>query len=330
MPPYDPNEKPVETLFQRFASTDVTSARTLRQDVQRGFLASVRPGVVASAAAWAAASDLERARARIAAVVHTRRERVVLSHESAALVWGLPHIGRRPDAVELADTRATAPHSRNGVRWRRTVHDVSEVVEVDGYLVTGLAQTLIDLACSRRFANAVSAIDAALAGRLEGVRMPLHNPPIETPMLLERLRATQRRGSRRAERAILFGDARAESIGESLSRANMFLLGFPPPALQVEFDRADGGFDRVDFDWPEFGIFGEFDGNGKYLLPEYTRGRTLEQIVLEEKKRADGIRRRHGRRDARWDWAIAISPPRLRSALCEAGLPQVRRELLGW
>ena len=61
---------------------------------------------------------------------------------------------------------------------------------------------------------------------------------------------------------------RAESVGESLSRSQMHLLDFPPPLLQATFDRSDGAIDRVDFDWPEFGLFGEFDGDVKYLDPE--------------------------------------------------------------
>lgn len=327
MSEFDSDAAPVDLLFGRHGGRGHTSERTLRRDVGRSHLTRVRAGVVASAAMWAAASDRERARARLTAVVHTRRDRVVLSHESAALLWGLPHVGRRPELVELADARGTVPRTRNGIRWRRTPFDAGEVVELDGFLVTGLAQTAVDLACTRRFTNGVAAIDAVLAGRLEGGRLPPAH--VEAMSLIERLRADGRRGRRRAEIAISFADHRSESVGESVSRANMHLLGFPAPLLQAEFDRADGGVDRVDFDWPEYGLFGEFDGDAKYLRPEYTRGRPIEEIVLAEKKRADRIRRRHTRRDAGWDWNIAISPARLRNALLEAGLPQVGPERLG-
>lgn len=323
----DPHAAFVDLLFGRISEPGLTSARTLRRDVRRGQLVSVRPGVVASVGKWEAASEREKARARLEAVVHTRRDRVVLSHESAALLWGLPHVGRRSDLVELADARGTLPRTRNGIRWRRTPFDANEIVELDGFLVTGLAQTAVDLACSRRFTNGVAAIDAVLAGRLEGDRLPPGHA--EATSLIQRIRADGRRGRLLAAITISFADPRSESVGESVSRANMHLLGFPPPLLQVEFDRGDGGVDRVDFDWPEYGLFGEFDGDAKYLRPEYTRGRPTEEIVLAEKKRADRIRRRHYRRDARWDWNTAISPARLRNALLEAGLPQVGPERLG-
>jgi hypothetical protein len=244
----------------------------------------------------------------------------VLSHESAALLWGLPRLGRWPETCHLVDTRGTAPRSRNGVIWHRTPFDPDEIAEIDGCLVTGLEQTLIDIACTRSFLNAVVALDAALgdelrhdgADRIRGV---------DRDLVLTRLRAGERRrGSRSAERALLFADERSESVGESLSRGQIHLLGFPPPLLQVSFDRSDGGVDRVDFDWPEFGVFGEFDGDLKYLDPKYRRGRTIEQVILAEKKRADAICRRHRRRAARWDWAEARAPLRLRQTLLEAGL----------
>ena len=69
---------------------------------------------------------------------------------------------------------------------------------------------------------------------------------IGTITIAERLGAFgRRRGVRGAIRALEFADPRSESVGESLSRAQMRLLGFPEPELQVRFDRADGGFDRV-------------------------------------------------------------------------------------
>jgi hypothetical protein len=259
----------------------------------------------------------------VAAIVHTRRHRVIVSHETAALLWGLPRLGRWPEVVDLIDARGTSPRSRNGVRWHRTAFVAEEVVEIDGFLVTGLLQTLADVARSRSFMNAVVALDAAtgVVVRRDHGEVIAGVPAAE---ILLRLREFGgRRGVREAERAIEFADPRSESVGESLSRSQIHLLGFPAPQLQVSFDRADGRLDRVDFDWPEFRLFGEFDGDLKYLDPRYRRGRTIERVILDEKKRADAICRRHNRRSARWDWAVARSAPRLREALLEAGLPLV-------
>jgi hypothetical protein len=69
----------------------------------------------------------------------------------------------------------------------------------------------------------------------------------------------------------------------------------------------------------EQGMFGEFDGFGKYVRQEFTHGRNLEQVLWEEKLREDRVRM-HRPRAARWGWAIAIDPMLLRQQLLTAGL----------
>lgn len=312
-------------LFARGADAPNTSERTLHRLVERGELHRVRPGAFADPHSLRDADHRRRALAMTVAVVGTRRDRVVLSRESAALVWGLPRLGAWPAWVELADIRGTSPRNRNGVRWCRTPVDAAEVVEVDGFRVTGLVQTLVDLACTRAFLNAVVALDAGLA---EFVRSDagLTVAGVHRAALLERLAEHGRRaGSRAAREAIGFADGAAESPGESLSRGRMHQLGFPAPTLQREFPRVDGlGVDRVDFDWEEYGVYGESDGAGKYLDPAQRGGRTAAQVVLDEKRRADRIRLGHGRDEVRWDWDTAMSPERFRRTLLAAGLPIVR------
>ncbi|GAA1799899.1 hypothetical protein [Agromyces neolithicus] len=295
--------------------------RTLQYRVTTGRLSRLRAGVFVEPAEFAAAGRRRRELARIAAVIATRRGRVVLSHESAAAVWGIPRIGPAPESVELLDARGTRPRSMNGVAWRRTPFDPTEIVEVNGFLVTGLLQTVVDIACDRGFVNAVVALDAATGTflRADGFVVARGVEPTEVGRRLGQL--GRRGGIRGARIALEFADARAESVGESLSRAQMHLLGFPAPALQTEFDRADGGVDRVDFDWPDHGLFGEFDGDLKYLDPRYRGGRTAEQVVLDEKKRDQRIARRHRRHGVHWDWRIATRPPELAAALEDAGLP---------
>ncbi|WP_022889100.1 hypothetical protein [Agromyces italicus] len=297
-------------------------ARTLQYRATTGRLSRLRAGVFVEPAEFAAAGRRRRELARIAAVVATRRGRVVLSHESAAAVWGIPRIGPAPESVELLDARGTRPRSMNGVVWRRTPFDPTEIVEVNGFLVTGLLQTLVDIACDRRFVNAVVALDAATGTflRADGFVVARGVPPSEVERRLGRL--GRRGGIRGARTALEFADARAESVGESLSRAQIHLLGFPAPVLQHEFDRSDGGVDRVDFDWPDHGLFGEFDGDLKYLDPRYRGGRTAEQVVLDEKKRDQRIARRHRRHGVHWDWRTATRPRELAAALEDAGLPR--------
>jgi hypothetical protein len=100
----------------------------------------------------------------------------------------------------------------------------------------------------------------------------------------------------------------------------MILLGVPMPDLQVHFARGDQpGDDIVDFDWPALGVFGEFDGKGKYFKEEFQGGRTPEEVLWDEKLREDRVRR-HRPRAVRWDWDVAMSRRRLGAVLAAAGI----------
>jgi hypothetical protein len=91
--------------------------------------------------------------------------------------------------------------------------------------------------------------------------------------------------------------------------------------LQQPFYDAGGLIGYVDFWWPEFGIVGEFDGHGKYLRDEFTRGRTTAEVVLDEKRRENRLRAL-GLTVARWEWADAFAPRMLERILSQAGLPR--------
>lgn len=66
-------------------------------------------------------------------------------------------------------------------------------------------------------------------------------------------------------------------------------------------------------------IIGEFDGKGKYLDPQLTRGRSAAEIVYQEKLREDELRRQSAG-FARWEWQIARDPAALARRLRSSGL----------
>jgi hypothetical protein len=99
----------------------------------------------------------------------------------------------------------------------------------------------------------------------------------------------------------------------------MAVLDVPMPRLQVPFPRGDGGVDIVDFDWPDLGAFGEFDGKGKYFREELTDGRSADEVLWDEKTREDRIRQ-HRPRAVRWGWDVAMSRPRLAHTLAAVGV----------
>ena len=66
-------------------------------------------------------------------------------------------------------------------------------------------------------------------------------------------------------------------------------------------------------------MIGEFDGDAKYTDPEFLRGRTPEQALLDEKLREDDLRAAgHGM--CRWRWATAMSVHSLQAHLRAAGI----------
>jgi hypothetical protein len=302
-----------------------TDGRPVQRMVSSGQAVRLRRGVAVDATGWDEISDRDRYFFRMRAVAATRRSQPVYSHQSAAVIWGLPVIGRWPHDVHLMAAGSRGVHSKNGVVWHHDRLADDEVVEIDGMLVTSLLRTLIDLARTTPFLSAITTLDYATRPRLVLPNGTLA-PGIGREMLLERLAACgPLRGARAARIAILFSDNRSGSAGESLSRGQIHLCGFPAPELQVSFVHEDGQEDIADFRWRQkqenrtLRLIGEFDGKVKYTRDEFMSGCTIEEVVWAEKLREDRLRStEHG--VARWIWAVALRRERLQRLLLDAGL----------
>jgi hypothetical protein len=187
--------------------------------------------------------------------------------------------------------------------------------------VTSLPRTAVDVARTSSFMNAVCTIDAALASPEPGSFRALNSVPIpDHRSLIEVLEASDVSSrSVKALRAITFASGSAGSPGESVSRVHMHLMGMPSPELQVPFYDSEGLIGFADFYWRELEAIGEFDGNVKYLGATYRRGRLPEQVVLDEKRREDRMRR-VVRAFVRWDWPVATNQELLAARLAPAGI----------
>jgi very-short-patch-repair endonuclease len=232
-----------------------------------------------------------RHRLLVTATLAALRRPAVVSHQSAAIVHGLPlwgaalhrvHVTRRPPAWNDASKILVTHVAR--------LRD-DEVVEVDGVPVTTRVRTALDLARSLPHEAAVVALDGALHAQL-----------LEHDLVQERLvDIAGVPGSRSAARAVRFADGRSESVGESRSRVALHRLGLPPSDLQFRVTTPDGEFvARTDFAWESERLVGEFDGRIKYgrlLRP----GQDPGDAVYEEKRREDAIRD-EGLSVVRWTW----------------------------
>jgi hypothetical protein len=108
------------------------------------------------------------------------------------------------------------------------------------------------------------------------------------------------RGIRQARFLLPLGDGRAQLPGESVSRLWMHLLGAPLPDLQHEVALPGGRRAFLDFAWPRMRRFGEFDGEGKYLVPALTGGRSLREVLREQRRREADIVAATGWTPIRW------------------------------
>lgn len=276
------------------------------------------PGVYISTQRWLALDVDTRHLLSITAARPRLRSDDVLSHWSAAALWGLPLIGSWPEKVHVTAPAGSARASTTVLqRHRRGLAHPPR--EIGGFVVTDLAETVIDMSRVASFATAVAMGDAALRRHEQRGASKLMRGASRDDIAAALADAPEHRGRARARRVLEFIDAGADRPGESLSRVTMSLLGVPTPVLQHRIVGQSGAVYFLDFFWPDQGIGGDFDGRIKYVDPAFRGGRTADQVVTDEKVREDEIRlelRGYGR----WDWRVAGSPRDLGERLRRIGL----------
>jgi predicted transcriptional regulator of viral defense system len=282
--------------------------RRLRAAAQRGVLTRLHRGVYVETAVWKDLSRDERHRLFVAAALDAGRPDLVASHESAAALWDIPLVGAPPAEVHVATAVDAGSRREHGFRKHAMVLPDRHVSSVGGLTATTPERTVVDLALTLPFAEAVVVADWALRSGISRERLD---------QVLEEARPTYHR--RRAEVVLRFADGRAESPGESLSRAYMRLLGLPAPDLQTRFSDWRGLIGAVDFYWAEANLIGEFDGRVKYTDQRMLGGRTATDVVVAEKRREDRLRAK-GQGVARWTWLDLATPATLGRVLAQAGL----------
>ena len=240
---------------------------------------------------------------------------------SAAVVHRLPLCRFIPAQVHTAIMGERHGRSRAKVMWHNVAITDADIVEVDGIRCTSLDRTVLDLACSTSTVTGLCAADAALR------REAVHGHEYDTEGSAEwharlgrRAESISVRGVRKARDVIAFADGRAQLPGESVSRLHLRELGYRDLMLQTHVVGPDGEDYWLDFGFPRSNVFGEFDGEAKYLDPGLRNGRTLDEILLAEKRREDAIRGVTGWRTARWGWEHVRSPETLAARLLAFGI----------
>jgi hypothetical protein len=308
-----------QLLFVGTRNLTATDDRLLRRACERGSLIRLRRGVYLPAVTWEACTVEECYRLRVAGLLEMTPG-LTASHESAAALWGVPQPLRSAEPLHVLASGAAGTRTEHGVRRHAVADEGLHVVEEDGLARTTLERTVVDLALTRPFPDAVAAADWAL-----------HRGTSRDALVRALDELAPVRGRRKVERVLDFADARAESVGESLSRVRIHELGFPAPELQVLLVDRDGLIGFGDFGWDD--LIGEFDGKVKYADPAMLQGRSPSEVVVREKRREDRVRAT-GRRVTRWLWWDVLPGGALGQILLDTGLRPVRRRAVpdpsGW
>ena len=246
----------------------------------------------------------------------------VVSHLSAAVLHGLPQYRFGDREVEVTLAGPVGGSSRDGLRRHLDALPDGDVVSIGGVACTSLDRTVFDVARTASVEMALACADAAL--RREAVSGRRFDAAAQERWR-ERLRhradqASGRRGVRRARRVIEFADGRAELPGESISRLQLHRIGFRQIDLQIAVAGPRGADYFVDIGLREVRTFWEFDGEVKYRDAAMRGGRSVETVLLDEKRREDWIRGATQWRLCRGGFADLRTPETLAARLASFGI----------
>lgn len=236
-----------------------------------GRLQRLRHGVFIAAESWpseAAGQHLVLARAE-----QTANPQAVLSHNTAALVWGLPTPGFREwyeDPPSLTLPSGVDHRTRTGAVLRTASLRPADITRDPlGYAVTSLARTAIDLITGLPLPQALVILDAAGRLHIQGLIQRPRHPDYANPRLVRSVResllsATPPRSVNRLMPMIEKVEPCRESPAESLTAGHIYLSGLPMPVFQAPIQSPMGTL-YPDCYWPKSRLVGECDGAVKYL-----------------------------------------------------------------
>jgi very-short-patch-repair endonuclease len=190
---------------------------------------------------------------RLSALLMTAPPGTVVSHRTAAALWGI-EIPLQPRGDRRADL-TVPPGSRAENRADRRIHRSGlapeDVAVRSGFPVTTPARTWRDLAGVLLPPALLAVTDQLLDGH--STREALEGQLARQP---------RGRGSARARAVLPVADPRAESPMESVLRWAVHESGLPAPELQFVVRDPGGRFlGRADLAWPDRKVLVEFDGD---------------------------------------------------------------------
>ncbi len=272
--------------------------RSLARLIRVGDIHRVKHGVYALGSHWDSANERERFQLLGRAAVRTSKRPVALSHSSGVLeytntYWDL-------DLSEAQVTRLDARSGRRGskVGQHRGLVLPGDVRSHGGVQVMSPERAALELTTMTDIEHSLVSINGllrqgactieSLKERAAGMRYWPHTLTTDLTLSL--------------------ADRRIASAGETRTYYLCWRQGIPCPIPQYEIRDGRGQVvATVDFAWPEYGVFLEFDGKIKYLKL-LRDGESPSDVVFREKKREDLIRRITQWRAVRLVWADLYTP----------------------
>lgn len=244
--------------------------------VRTGQLVPVRRGAYTTAELWAT-WDVHRDRplARVRAAELALRVEHVSSHDSAALLHGLPLLRARDSAVHITRRDMRGTRVQNGIEHHGAAYRRDQVVEVDGLRALDVPRTVADLAREHGYRAGLVAADGAMQ---RGVRRG------ELRAAADRMAGWPY--SLTVAAVVEDADPGAESVGETLARELVIECGTDLP-VETQFPVVT----REGVAWIDLRVgrhLVEFDGRVKYrsTVDGGLRDGDLEQLMWDQRRRA--------------------------------------------
>lgn len=272
----------------------------IRRAVRRGDLVRVRHGSYATEPGWSTATPVRQHLLLARSVLARSPIRLALSHQTAVVAHGGPDYGLDLTDVHVARLDRRSGRREAGVAQHRGVLTEADVVSRHGLACTSPLRSALEVMTTHS-----SEVGLVVANDF------IHRGLV-TADALRAAAAVQGidrwPGSLAARAALALSGPGCESVGESRLVHLIHVWGLPAPVRQYVVRDRDGRIvARLDLAWPELGVWVEFDGRGKYLAA--TRpGRSVADVVLEEKAREDLVRELKDWRCVRVVWPDLYRP----------------------
>jgi hypothetical protein len=310
IPPRAPDDlRNTTPMLRRQLIADGWSDRAISRQLRGGAWRRLRHGAYVPSSVWDELDDAGRHGLRARAAQLQSSTDVVLSHTS-----GLPEYDAPTWGLDLNEVHLTREDGKVGRREAGVCQHCGAIA--DGDVVTRNGVRVMSGTRLSLEVTTVAGVEASLCV----VNHMLHQGHT-TPVALQERYASMKQWPRTltTDLVLRLSDARVETVGESRCYHLCFHHRLPLPVPQYEVrDPATGTSWRLDFAWPELGVWLEFDGMVKYealLKP----GERASDVVIREKAREDLIRQITGWRCIRITWDDLQHPERT-AALIRAAL----------